>query len=209
MSMNHELTFEIKGADVPADVAAIFFHRRWRAVGVAIDLMDALLRDGDHAAFRVREGVPADAVLACVVPIEEMKTVLFVYEHPSFDKVDPSAGIPAIVPVLDQESQPAPTSATDKLAWLAANCKNGVTVEINYHRDIYLSVREYLDETDFNADLALETDPAIIEQMIATNTVVMVQAYPRTSIGFVAVFHYDVDAALGAVIEAVNNYGKK
>lgn len=69
-------------------------------------------------------------------------------------------------------------------------CKCSVSITVNAHRDIYESVEVYLDEK------AGEILPDVLSKMIETDTLIEVQAYPDTPIGFYIVRHYDIDMAL-------------
>lgn len=86
----------------------------------------------------------------------------------------------------------------DKLKYLIENCKNSVTVEVNGHRDIYMSVLEFLED-DSN-----EIDKGILNKMVETDMVVRIQFYPDTPVGFYIVYHYDVEKALDECIEILN-----
>lgn len=87
----------------------------------------------------------------------------------------------------------------DKLKYLIENSKNSVTVEVNSHRDIYMSVLEFLED-DFN-----EIDKGVLNKMIETDMVVRIQFYPDTAVGFYIVYHYDVEKALDECIQILNN----
>lgn len=81
------------------------------------------------------------------------------------------------------------------LAELAARCKCGIYVEVNAHRDYYQSAEEELASERYAPD-ADDIPADIRTEMVATNTIVRVQAYPRTPIGFYVTYHYDVDKAI-------------
>ena len=83
----------------------------------------------------------------------------------------------------------------DKLKTLLNRCKCGVFVTVNQHRDYYQSVDQALD------DLAgMESPPEIPAdiraEMVRKDTIVEVQFYPDTPIGFYLIYHYDIDLAL-------------
>lgn len=89
----------------------------------------------------------------------------------------------------------------DKLALLLSKCKCSVTLTVNDHRDVYQTAAQRLEERREDAAMGccpydIPSDPAIIAEMIRTNTIVELQFYPNTPIGFYAVVHYDLNAAL-------------
>jgi hypothetical protein len=88
----------------------------------------------------------------------------------------------------------------EKIKELQSLCKCSVSVIINQHKDYYDSVVEYFKDNDDD-----ETEADVMQKMIETDTVVWVQAYPNTPVGFYSVYHYDLDAALDAVLSAVKN----
>lgn len=87
----------------------------------------------------------------------------------------------------------------DKLQQLISACKCGVYVEVNRHRDYYEQVAERMEEARLQEALA----PEVLAEMIARDTVVEIQFYPRTPNTFYRVFHYDLDTALTEALEAL------
>jgi hypothetical protein len=53
---------------------------------------------------------------------------------------------------------------------------------------------------DILGDSLRDTPPEVRAEMIRLNTVVDVQFYPDTPVGFYRVAHYDIDAALDAAL---------
>jgi hypothetical protein len=84
-----------------------------------------------------------------------------------------------------------------KLKEIMSLCKCGVFVSVNAHRDYYESVDENLD------DRVDEIKPEVMKKMVETNTIIHIQAYPETPVGFNQVFHYDLDAALDEMLECL------
>lgn len=78
---------------------------------------------------------------------------------------------------------------------LVRRCKCGVHVTFNEHRDYYQTAAVYIAELlDHEAPPTISPD--VMEKMILADTIVQVQFYPQTPIGFYVVYHYDLDAAL-------------
>lgn len=90
----------------------------------------------------------------------------------------------------------------DKLAQLIALCKCSVTVQVNDHRDNYISVARWLEEHDAN-DLNDRIPGDVQAGMIASDTIVEIFCYPRTPVGQASIVHYSLDAALDAMLEAM------
>jgi len=88
----------------------------------------------------------------------------------------------------------------DKLARIIAHCKCGVHLFVNSHRDIYVDIE---DEVGNMESLGLEIEPDIRAKIIETDTLIDLQAYPDTPIGFYKVLHYDLDAALDEMLQAL------
>lgn len=85
---------------------------------------------------------------------------------------------------------------------LLAACQCGVYITVNQHRNYYESVEIYLAAKDELADI----DVAVLAQMMATNMIVEVQAYPKTPIGFCVVYHYEIEAALEKALACSETY---
>jgi hypothetical protein len=86
----------------------------------------------------------------------------------------------------------------NKIKQLQSLCKCGVSVIINQHKNYYDSVEQYFTDNDDD-----EIEPEIMQKMIESDTVVWVQAYPNTPVGFYSTYHYDLDAALDIILNAV------
>lgn len=91
------------------------------------------------------------------------------------------------------------TNDIDLLMQLLARCHCEVSVLVNAHRNYYESAAQYLDRYEGNDD----DDASVRAEMIARDTIVEVQAYPTTPVGFYVARHWDVTTALRAVLDAV------
>lgn len=83
-------------------------------------------------------------------------------------------------------------------------CKASVSVTINEHRNYYQTVEQYLEEADLE-----DVDPEVIKKMIELDTIVELQCYPRTPIGFHLIHHYDVDLAIDKAIAIIEEDRKR
>ena len=90
----------------------------------------------------------------------------------------------------------------DYLKLIAERCKASVSVTINKHRDYYQSVQDAINE---EADWYGNIDEETFNKMIDTDTIVSIQFYPNTPIGFYTVHHYDLTEALKKAWEILEN----
>jgi hypothetical protein len=93
----------------------------------------------------------------------------------------------------------------EQLKWLMDNCKASVSVTCNIHKDNYESAKAYLTQMDSLIGIREYTSPDVWDKMIAIDTVVEVIAYPETPIGSYRAYHYDIEAAVEAVIYSIKN----
>lgn len=89
----------------------------------------------------------------------------------------------------------------EKIKWLFERCKASVSISLNNHRDYYQSIPEYLDDQIENGEVEKE----VLDKMISQDTLICVQAYPDTPVGFYSEYHYDLDTALDLVIGYIKN----
>lgn len=92
---------------------------------------------------------------------------------------------------------------TDKLARLVSLCKCGVYIEINSHRDVYDTVAYKLDA--IAASGCLSVPKSSRQLMIEADTVVEIQFYPHTPVGFCVVMSHSLDTALDLALEAITD----
>jgi hypothetical protein len=89
----------------------------------------------------------------------------------------------------------------DKLKELLSKCKCGVYLSVNQHRDYYETVEKYFEDEE---EWLEEIDPLVYEKMKQENTIVELQVYPNTPIGFIRIYHYDVESAIDIVLKELN-----
>lgn len=90
---------------------------------------------------------------------------------------------------------------------LVSRCKATVHLVCNYHKSGYESVEQYLSYAGCNGEEA-EIEPEIKQKMIELDTIVNLQFYPDTPIGFYKVWHYDVDLAIKKGLEILDSEQK-
>ena len=89
---------------------------------------------------------------------------------------------------------------TEELLELTSLCKAGVYISVNEHRNIYQSAEEALENLSDDEPCC---DGDIWARIVETDTLVDVQVYPDTPIGFYKVIHYDLKTAISRVLAAI------
>lgn len=85
-----------------------------------------------------------------------------------------------------------------KLKELMYKCASTVEVRCNPHRSYYDTIREYIgDDID-------EVEDVILNEMLKTDTLICIQFYPHSSVGFHTVYHYDIDKAIDKALAILN-----
>lgn len=87
----------------------------------------------------------------------------------------------------------------EKLKELCSKCKSTVLFSYNQHRSFCESIEDYIGE---NLD---EVDKDILEEMKKQDTVVCIQFYPHSSVGFYVVYHYNADEALNKALSLLTD----
>ena len=83
-------------------------------------------------------------------------------------------------------------------------CKCGVYLTVNSHKDTYDSVETYItDLFSFNEDDNINEDIGedVYKEMIKRDTIIELQFYPNTPVGFYKIYHYDLDMAIKEALE--------
>ena len=87
----------------------------------------------------------------------------------------------------------------EKFKDLLGRCKCGVHLSVNEHRDFYEKAEQYL--IDSRADE--HAPPEVIAKMIETDTIIRLQFYPNTPVGFHLIWHHDMDEALNLALSCL------
>lgn len=86
---------------------------------------------------------------------------------------------------------------------IISHCKCGVYLTVNQHRDYYKTTSQFIDELFDNDRVDKEDIPdELKKRMIETNSIVHLQWYPETPVGFNNVY----GASLEEVIEKASKY---
>lgn len=86
--------------------------------------------------------------------------------------------------------------STDLLLQLIQKCKCSVTVTVNQHRDYHESVQDHMNGLVEQNAADMEDFADVLPEMIARDTIIDVHFYPKTSVGYFNVYHYDLIEAL-------------
>ncbi len=92
----------------------------------------------------------------------------------------------------------------EKLKELISNCKFEVSLTVNCHRDIGDTVKAYFT-LPWLEEALLDIEPEVFNKMVELNTVVELQFYPDSSVGFYKVYHYDVEMAVDEALTLFKN----
>ena len=83
---------------------------------------------------------------------------------------------------------------TTKLEKIITRCQSGFYLEVNTHKDEYLTAQ---DKIDYLLSIVNQDIPDDVHlRMIELDNIVEMTCYPDTPIGSYSVYHYDMDAAI-------------
>lgn len=89
----------------------------------------------------------------------------------------------------------------DKLKTLIERCICGVYLTINDHCTVYQSINEALIGY---ASEGFEIPSEVQAKIVETDTLIDLQFYPDTPVGYFRVIHYDLDLALNEALKTLN-----
>ncbi len=87
----------------------------------------------------------------------------------------------------------------EKLKELISSCKSEIEISINHHKGSYSTVDKWISEEDQQ-----DIDPDVFLEMIRRDTIIRIQFYPDSPVGFYVVYHYDIDKALELALQDIN-----
>lgn len=90
----------------------------------------------------------------------------------------------------------------ERLKTLILKCKASVTISINNHRDYYDTVEDKF-KSEPDAEFRDEIDNDVFDEMVRTDTVIEVQFYPNSPVGFYRVYHYDIEKAIEEALRLI------
>lgn len=84
----------------------------------------------------------------------------------------------------------------NKLNELISKCRGSFVLEVNNHKDYYLTAEVYLTEHLDNLKLLDNVEKEVYNKIIEKNNIVEIQFYPENAISFYTLLHYDLDKAI-------------
>lgn len=87
----------------------------------------------------------------------------------------------------------------EKLKELFSKCQSTIEISYNQHKSYYDTI-----EDNIGGDLD-EVDKDILEEMKKRDTLIRIQFYPHSSVGFYTVYHYDFDLALDKALSLLKD----
>jgi hypothetical protein len=92
----------------------------------------------------------------------------------------------------------------EKLETLIEKCKCGVHITVNAHRDYYETVEQHFKSNPITEEDLEDIEPDVYDKMKELNTIIELQYYPDTPIGFYKVYHYDIEKAIDEALSSLN-----
>ena len=92
----------------------------------------------------------------------------------------------------------------ENLKELISKCKAEVCITVNEHKSAYKDVISYFTcESYTNPELLEEIGEDVYQRMVETDTIIEIQFYPDTPVGFYRVYHYDLEKAIEIALETL------
>jgi hypothetical protein len=91
----------------------------------------------------------------------------------------------------------------EKLKKLIERCKCGVHITVNEHRDYYETVEQHFKSNPIKEEDLEDIESDFYEKMKELNTIVELQYYPDTPVGFYKIYHYDIEMALDEALSSL------
>lgn len=86
----------------------------------------------------------------------------------------------------------------EKLKELFSRCQSTVEIHYNPHKYYYDSIKEYIGD-----DIG-DVEEDVLKEMIEKDTLIRLQFYPHSSVGFYLIHHYDIDKAIDKALSLLN-----
>ncbi len=90
----------------------------------------------------------------------------------------------------------------NKIERLVKHCKGSVSITFNDHTTNYSTVEKELEYNHFNRYDDVPED--VKAEMVKRDTMVEIQFYTDTPVGFYLIVHYDLDKALDEALKIVD-----
>ena len=86
----------------------------------------------------------------------------------------------------------------EKLLELFHRCQSTVEIRYNQHKSYYDTVVQSIGDDSDSVDFD------VLKEMIRRDTVIAIQFYPHSSVGFHIVYHYDIEKAIDKCLSILN-----
>ena len=87
---------------------------------------------------------------------------------------------------------------------LIESCKGGIYLRINEHRDVYQTTEDAIKEINSISD-APAISEELAKEMIVKDTIIMLQFYPHTPIGFYVVYGTSYEEVVREAMEILED----
>ncbi|NIV12308.1 MAG: hypothetical protein GWN62_13850 [Aliifodinibius sp.] len=89
----------------------------------------------------------------------------------------------------------------DKLNTLFSKCEGPIHITYNAHKDCYEPIEKYLSEEKAQLE---EIDEKLRKEIIQKDSLIEIQIYPDTPIGFYKIYHWDLEKAVDEALECLD-----
>ena len=93
----------------------------------------------------------------------------------------------------------------ERLIYLSSKCKGGIILTIDGHKGCCTTIDKYINTPEFCGCKDGDIEDWIKDKIIELNTIVELQFYPDSPIGFYKIYHYDIEMAVDNAIKIINN----
>lgn len=93
---------------------------------------------------------------------------------------------------------------TSKLQRIVDGCKASVHVNVNDHRSVYATVRQWLEDTGVDDE---DVSPEVRAEMIRLDRTVQIFMYVSTPVGSYVIYHHDLELALDEALKVLAENG--
>ena len=91
----------------------------------------------------------------------------------------------------------------ERIEEIFSRCEGNVCIEYNPHKSSYCSVKSYLEFT--NSTDTLDISPEAVHSMIEEDTIVSLQWYPDTPVGFYIVHASKIEDCIQQCLDIMND----
>lgn len=90
-----------------------------------------------------------------------------------------------------------------KLIEFISQCNASISININYHKDMGLCVKNYLT-TQISTDDLNDISDEVKLKMIETDTIIELEFFAHPLIGYCTIHHYDLEMALDDALKCLD-----